>query len=598
MLSKPASPPPQANADAIGAEQVAALFTALPLGVLCAAACAAIQAFALVRLGAMDWRLCFGWAGYIAACASLHLLLFWRYRRDERHNDRWLHWAKRFAVIALLEGVGWGLMPLAAAATGNSFEIEMLALVVTLCVASGAIPAFSPYMPAFTAFFLPATVPYAIWSVVVATPLHQATALLTVLFIGGILGLAAIASRSLVQLIKLRIQTAALADDLRKQKEIAEAANLAKSTFLAAASHDLRQPVHALGLFVGALREIPMAPEGKRIVERIEASAHAMDGLFAALLDISRLDAGTVEVRRRGFAVHPFLDRICRDHTEEARAKGISIKPQPTSLIALSDPVLLERIARNLVSNAVRYTDVGRIVVGCRRRGDRVAIQVWDTGRGIPADQIGRIFEEYYQLGNPERDRAKGLGLGLAIVRRLADLLGCALTVRSKVGSGSCFEVAVPMSDREEAGTADEEDRGALTRGMVVVVDDEQSIREGMTTLLGGWGHEVVAAASGNEAMKLLATHPGRPDLIICDYRLRNGENGIGVIEKLQGEYNDAIPALLITGDTAPDRLAEAHASGLLLLHKPVSNSKLRAAIANLTRRADEVVTATIDEGA
>lgn len=596
MLQKAAVSPPPADADHIGPDQVAALFAALPFGVLGAAIGAAVLSLALVRLGAMDLRLCFGWAGYIALCALVHLVLFHRYRRDPNHDVRWSFWAAWFAIVALFEGIGWGLIPLAAAVGGN-FDIEMLTMVVTLAVAAASIPAFSPYLPAFAAFFLPTTIPYAAWSIVSATPLHQATALLMVVFIGAIFGLGVIANRSFSQLVRMRIRTAAMAEDLRRQKEIAEAASLSKSTFLAAASHDLRQPVHALGLFAGALRGIPMGAEGQRIVEQIETSAQAMDGLFAALLDISRLDAGTVDVRPGSFALYPFLDRICRDHAGEARSKGISVEPQRTSAIALTDPVLLERIVRNLVANAVRYTDAGRVVVGCRRRGGRVGIQVWDTGPGIPADQIGRIFEEYYQIGNPERDRAKGLGLGLAIVRRLADLLGCEIKVRSKVGSGSCFEIAVPVSERETSRLADtdESSQGALARSMVVVVDDELPIREGMATLLGGWGHEVIAAASGDEAMRLLASHPRRPDLIICDYRLRNGENGIAVIEALQGEYNHAIPALLVTGDTAPDRLAEAHASGLLLLHKPVSNSKLRAAIANLTRHADEAMPATAD---
>ncbi len=591
----PKTSPRPADIDHIGAEQIAALFTALPLGVLGAAAGASVLAFALVRLDVMDWRLCLGWAGYIAACAVLHLLLFLRYRRDLQRDRRWRDWAMWFVLFALLEGIGWGVMPLAAAINGR-FEIEMLIVAVTLGVAAGSIPAYSPLLPAFAAFFFPATIPYAAWSIIFPTPLHQATTFLMLLFIGAIFGLGVISNRSFKQLVEMRIQTLAMADDLRKQKEIAEAANLAKSTFLAAASHDLRQPVHALGLFVGALRAISMPPEGRRIVEQIEASANAMDGLFAALLDISRLDAGTVDVKPHSFALYPFLDRICRDHAGEAHSKAISIALQRTSAMALTDPVLLERIVRNLVSNAVRYTDAGRILVGCRRRGERVAIQVWDTGRGIPADQIGRIFEEYYQLSNPERDRAKGLGLGLAIVRRLADLLDCQIKVRSEVGSGSSFEIAVPVSDRgqPEFDAVVVPERGALTRGMVVVVDDELPIREGMVTLLGGWGHEVVAAASGDEAMKQLATNPRRPDLIICDYPLGNGENGIAVIERLQGEYNDTIPALLITGDTAPDRLAEAHASGLLLLHKPVSNSKLRAAIANLRRNTDEATATTI----
>jgi two-component system, sensor histidine kinase len=246
--------------------------------------------------------------------------------------------------------------------------------------------------------------------------------------------------------------------------------------------------------------------------------------------------------------------------------------------------VLMERVLRNLVSNAIRYTDQGRVVIGCRRRGDAVSVQVWDTGRGIPSDQQERVFQEYYQIGNPERDRTRGLGLGLAIVRRLTDILQCRLDLCSEPGRGSCFAVTLPVSHEmvDETDLADEAPAGALTRGLVIVVDDEVAILDAMYALLTKWGHNVVAAASGDAAVARLADVPVRPDLIICDYRLRAAENGIEVIERLRSEYNALIPAMLITGDTAADRLAEAKASGLLLLHKPVSNSKLRAAIANL----------------
>ena len=249
----------------------------------------------------------------------------------------------------------------------------------------------------------------------------------------------------------------------------------------------------------------------------------------------------------------------------------------------------MERIVRNLVSNAVRYTDHGRILVGCRRRGAAISLQVWDTGVGIAAAEQDRVFQEYYQLGNPERDRTKGLGLGLAIVRRLTDLIGCALTLRSTPGRGSCFEITVPLAQgpAEAAEAAPPEPSGALAQGLIVVVDDEQAIREAMSSLLTGWGHDVVAAGSGDEAIARLATCWARPDLLICDYRLRDRENGIAVIERLRAEYNADLPAMLITGDTAPDRLAEAQASGLLLLHKPVSNSRLRAAIVRLIAASD-----------
>jgi CheY-like chemotaxis protein/anti-sigma regulatory factor (Ser/Thr protein kinase) len=247
----------------------------------------------------------------------------------------------------------------------------------------------------------------------------------------------------------------------------------------------------------------------------------------------------------------------------------------------------LERIVRNLVSNAVRYTPQGRVLVGARRRGTLVLVQVWDTGPGIPLDQQERVFQEYYQLANPERDRTKGLGLGLAIVRRLTALLDCRLTLRSQPGRGSCFEVAmrraaappsIPITEAEPM-------QSFPVHGLIVVIDDDIAIREAASRLLKGWGYDVIAAGSGEEARQRLEAAASPPDLLICDYRLRDGENGIALIEQLRACYVTEIPAMLVTGDTAPDRLAEAQASGLLLLHKPVSNSKLRASISNLINK-------------
>ena len=378
-----------------------------------------------------------------------------------------------------------------------------------------------------------------------------------------------------------------LAGDLRHQKEIAEEASFSKSRFLAAASHDLRQPVHALSLFIGALRSVPTNEKGRHLVDQIDASTVAMDRLFAALLDISKLDAGIVEVLRQPFAIDAVLISVCNDYAGEALAKGLKLSYVRCRAIVNSDPALVERIARNLISNAVRYTDAGRIVVGCRRRGSSVVMQVWDTGRGIPPDQQEQVFQEYYQVDNPERDREKGLGLGLAIVRRVADLLECDLHLRSERGRGSCFEISLPRASEAAtplSGPGRDEVSETSSTGLVIVVDDEQAIRAGMSALLTDWGYEVLAAGSADEAIQLLACHTGTPDLLICDLRLRNGENGIEAIEKLRTEYNETIPAMLITGDTAARRLHEAQTSELLVLHKPVPNGKLRTAMTRLIK--------------
>jgi CheY-like chemotaxis protein len=343
----------------------------------------------------------------------------------------------------------------------------------------------------------------------------------------------------------------------------------------------LRQPVHALSLFVGALRGHRLEPEPAALVDRIENSVSAMDGLFSALLDISRLDAGVVAPEMKTFPISDLLQVLERDYTTEAESKGLTLRIRACNSWVRSDPVLLERILRNLLSNAVRYTDRGGVLLGCRRRGG-LRIEIWDTGRGIEEAQVPRVFEEFFQIDNPERDRTKGLGLGLAIVRRLADLLGHTLAFASVPGRGSMFGIDVPLA--EPRAILPPMAPGVARTGTILVVDDEMAIQEGMRSLLTAWGHAVLCAGSGEEGLARLAACGARPDLIICDYRLRGEETGATVIRRLRAEHGDDIPGVLITGDTAPNRLEEAAASGLLLLHKPVANSRLRAAVTHFLR--------------
>jgi two-component system, sensor histidine kinase len=580
--------------EAIRGAQIDALFRALPLGVGSAAVASVVLLAILRRLGSVDAAIGSGWSAFVVTCALCHILLGRAYSRSRAHSDQWRKWAVWFSLISFAEGMAWGWAPIGLA-TGDRFEVQLIVVVVTAAVAEGAIVAFAAYLPAFYALFFPATLPYALASAASSNPVERLTSLLMLIFIAAFAALGYTTNRSFKQIVGLRIRTQAMALDLQKQKDIAERerevaveANRAKSSFLAAASHDLRQPIHALGMFVGALRGVPMAPEGRRIIQQIEASTAAMDSLFSALLDISKLDAGVVTVEKQAFAIGPVLERLCHDHQEEARAKGVSLVLEQCSAIVWTDPVLIERVLRNLVSNAARYTDRGRIVIGCRRRGAAIAVQVIDTGPGIPLNEQKRVFQEYYQLSNPHRDSTKGLGLGLAIVRRLTSLLDCGLALDSEPGRGSRFEVTIPLAEHQSPVAEPEPAIASLApaKGLVVVIDDEPAVLDATLSLLTGWGYDVVAVGGGDEAILRLSTDPAKPALILCDYRLRDGESGLVVIERIRAKYNETIPAILITGDTAPDRLAEAKASGLLLMHKPVPNSKLRAAIVNLTSTA------------
>ena len=365
-------------------------------------------------------------------------------------------------------------------------------------------------------------------------------------------------------------------------------ANLAKSRFLAAASHDLRQPLHALGLFVAQLRPEMSAQERSRIIERVNASVAAMNELFNALLDISKLDAGAMTPNVTEFPVAQLLERIEATFAEPAREKSLSLQVLPSKAWVRSDFILLEQILFNLVSNAVRYTSHGGVVVGCRKRGEQLRIEVWDTGPGIAEDERQFIFSEFYRVGDPDRDQRAGLGLGLAIVERLCALLNLPIELSSVVGRGSRFAVVasqVPaqlvIAERPAAARAVMD----VSRGkLIVVIDDDQPILDGMGGLLRSWGCRVVSGDTAATAIKGLGTRAA-PDLVISDYQLQDGKTGIEAIEQVRREYGCVIPAFLISGDTHSEPLHQARANGLHLLHKPVDPMTLRAMVNQMVRK-------------
>jgi signal transduction histidine kinase/CheY-like chemotaxis protein len=367
-----------------------------------------------------------------------------------------------------------------------------------------------------------------------------------------------------------------------------ELANLAKSRFLAAASHDLRQPLQALGLFVEQLRDQMKTSEGGRLVERIDAAVASMNELFNALLDISKLDAGVLSTNVTDLPIAQVLKRIETTFAGAAREKGISFRVVANSAWVRSDMILLERILLNLASNAVRYTSSGGIVIGCRRRGEQIRVEVHDTGPGIPEDQRRNIFGEFYRLGG--QNSHGGLGLGLAIVDRLCGLLEHPIELASAVGRGSTFSVtlpAVPAQLRFAEPQAVTTIAADVSRGkLVVVIDDDALVLEGMGGMLRNWGCRVVTAGSFSEAEGKLGVDQ-IPDLIISDYRLTNGQSGIVAIAQLRERFGASIPAFLISGDTAPERLREARESGHHLLHKPVRPIRLRAMLTQLLQNPE-----------
>ena len=378
-----------------------------------------------------------------------------------------------------------------------------------------------------------------------------------------------------------------------RTRELA-AANAAKSHFLASASHDLRQPVAAIGLITDLLRVQVTDPTVRSLADRLTRAVRSMESLLKGLLDLSRLDSGTVEVQRQRVQLQTLLDAVASHEAEAARQKGLQLRVRRTPAIAWTDPVLLEQVLRNLVGNAIRHTQRGGVLVGVRRRPrghvDGAAqgtweVQVWDTGPGIRPEDQPRIFEAFVQLGNPGRERAQGLGLGLAIVQRAAQLLQHPLRVQSQVGRGSCFTVSLPAISSTSGRTTQpqpEVEPARLDGRRVLVIEDDEALGESLALWLRNWGLEAVVGHSLGWVQAQTAQHW---DMVVSDHRLPDG-SGRDVIRHLR-RHQPGLPALIITGDTSPQQLAELAASGLPVLHKPFRAEDLRAQLAQGMARPD-----------
>lgn len=538
----------------------------------------------LLRTSA-DHKLLAVWYGafligrFLIVAAARRLLRTGDYRTSGKRVEYGL------AALKIYEGCTWGtLLWIALPSPDPSISIVLIALLCALC--GNAVALLAPLrdlylalaLPmlgfVFTRFWLMDTLPY------------RALALCCILYVGGLYGQARLANRRIREGIKLQFENVRLVDQLRLEMDMAqearleaERANAAKSTFLAAASHDLRQPVHALGLFLEALAHSRLTSAQRHTVQNAQNASLASSEMLNTLLDFSRIEAGVIENNVREFPLQPLLDKLEFELAPMADAKKLIYRSPQTRRWVRSDSVLLEQILRNLIANAIRYTHYGGIIIACRRRNESVSIEVYDTGIGIADDQQAEIFSEFLQLGNSERDRQKGLGLGLAIVHRLAASLDHPISLSSIVGRGSVFRVAVPLaSDRHHSASTDDHPdptpSGQLAGRTFMVVDDDAIVRAGMSQLLESWGCMSQPAESEHDALLLLSAGL-RPDAIICDYRLQEGRTGAQAVATLRQCVGENVPALLITGDTAPERLREATLSGLLLMHKPVLPAKL-----------------------
>ena len=374
--------------------------------------------------------------------------------------------------------------------------------------------------------------------------------------------------------------------ELNDRRMDAERANQSKSRFLAAASHDLRQPLHALGLFADQLARRNLLDEDGRLVGRIVETTGALSELLDALLDISRLDAGVLSPQVTAVDLSSMLRRMDSEFSAIAESKGLRFVTHGAKVWAASDPAMLERILMNLISNALRYTEQGTILLAVRRRNGMIRLEVRDSGIGIPTESQQLVFSEFVQLHNPERDRRKGLGLGLSIVQRMCNLLGHSYGLKSQTGRGSVFWVEVPLTQAPEVKSVMPVAVNSDLAGRVVaLVEDDPLALEGMAGQLRAWGCEVFSAASGAEITARLAQQAARPELVVCDQNLPNGEQGLQVIQILRQRYGPELAAVLVTGQVSRDLQDAAEPLGIPVMAKPVRPAKLRAVLQGLFAR-------------
>jgi signal transduction histidine kinase len=530
-----------------------------------------VAALAAEKVG--NW-LAFGWLALVVLALAARRVAFSRLIRAT-HVDvgRRLRLAVALAVAnALIHASSLYFFPAL-----SPFERAVQTMVLT-SLAAGTVITSAGYLPVLCAYVLPTLLPLSgLWAF---TPMPQvpqwfdsALSVLLLMYVVMLIGLGRDMWRLFSESFAMRLEQRDTNRRLQEALRAAEEASRAKTRFLASASHDLRQPMHTVAVFGAALSMRRLDDGTTQIVQQMNTALMALAAQIDALLDISKLDAGVVKVAPIQFDLRMLLRRIVDELTANAQRKGLRIELScPEAALVRLDTVLTERIVRNLIDNAVKYTDRGWISVGVKRDGAHWQVAITDTGCGIPLSEQERVFEEFYQVGNRERDRAQGLGLGLSIVKRLAALLQIEVHLESEVGRGTTVTVRVPASDKQTVtapSSASATAPGRFNGMRVLLIDDEEGVRASMSALLRNLGCDVVATADIAGAVDAARRAP--PQLVLADLRLRGSESGIAAIDAVRAIVPNA-GALLVSGDTAPERLREVDQAGLRLLHKPVTS--------------------------
>jgi len=521
---------------------------------------------------------------WLCLVLGFHLLLAYyakKPRPNQASHDNMLH---QHSMASMITGFGWGCVVYLFFDADNPIYVFWLMTMYMGYLLSSL--AFSyVYLRNFLSFTISLSIPA--WARLLFEPelAYNLIALMTMMFIFLLAKVVGLTQRNFKNQQQTSFENKKLLHQLTEEKIRTDRALAAKNQFLAAASHDLRQPLNAINLFVDVLQPMQSNVEADDIIDKIRVSLRGLNSMLHGLLDISRLDANVIENAPQ----HLMLNSVMDELVEEVKPKASHIKIDNQISIACpvyADPLLLNRVIRNILDNAVKYTKQGHLRLYAEVQSNKVMLAIEDTGIGIPEDKLPLIFDEFFQLNNPERNRTKGLGLGLAIVKRLCSLANIEIKIDSEPDIGTTVTLAIQpgsYSHKSEPLTYNTSGSAAMSLHgkRILVVDDELDIVESTSRLLYQWQCEVVAADNQEVALAKLTNLNNLPDLIISDYRLADGRNGLDLIEAVRDEFNTQIPALLITGDTAPDKIQQAKAADCIVLYKPINSDDLETAIKN-----------------
>ncbi len=522
------------------------------------------------------------WLGLMVVLCAARWSMARLHGRTQDDASQTVRWARILVASSAIGGLLWGALAWLFFTPDQPYTLVLVAMVLA-AILSSATQSLGPYFPAHLAFGLPCALPFALRCLLTGEAQLLTLGVLTLVFLMMTELFARRIAVAIEEALQLRFENETLAERLSSEKERAETANRAKTRFLATASHDLRQPIHAMSLFVPALKR--MAQEGRLsapvlgdMADRMQTALDTMGQLLNRLLDVSRLDAGAVQVAMQDLALEPLLSAVVDEVAAQAQAKGLRLRMHDGDLWVYSDPAVLHTMLSNLLSNAVRYTERGGVLVAARPRGAGVDIQVWDTGIGISQQEIERVPEEFFQASNAHADasQSRGLGLGMAIVQRSAQLIGARLSWRSELGRGSMF--AIHLQRGQSVGQ--DVERALQSPGhdhvcTVLVVDENHDILAAMSMLLRSWGHAPLLAASAEAADHVARSHPGRLDVALVDFHLTQGQNGLSVATSLR-LLRDDLAVAIVTGDTSAEVMEAVRSAGLEVMHKPVDPAMLQ----------------------